>query len=232
MYKEHFLLLISKLLKLLDPEFVLTCGSGFLYTTQGSYLLEKISVSGVVLWTQHRCVPCRWGCKPPCMDWAWCWENGTDWWTQQLPSRALVSLQQTWLGVGKLDKPRDLLWDMVGCCNSCCCHLKGSYPHWSQPHNLLATSLSLSSPLSFRPDASLLMNLEQVVNRCSCLHQIWESRVRGLPCISWSWLMVGVYCCWQLWGPVSRNPLSLGSASVLLGFNEPTCELNWGCTIT
>lgn len=173
MYKDHFLLFISKLLKLLDPEFVLTCGSGFLYTTRWSSRLEKVSVSGVVLWAQHRWFPEDRDASLP----AWSELDArtavlTDWWAQQPPFRALVSLQHTWLRVGKLDKPRDLLWAMLRCCNSCCCcrHIRGDHPHWSQPNNLLATPLILSSPPSFRPDPSPLMNLEQFANRCFWLH--------------------------------------------------------------
>lgn len=152
-------LFISKLLKLLDPEFVLMCGSCS-YTTRGNSLLEEVSVSGVVLCAQHRWFPGGRDASLP----AWT-EPGagttalTDWWTQQPPSRALVSLQQAWLGVGKLDKPRDLLWGMVRCCWFCCCCplISASQPAYHSTHP--------SSLLSLRPDASSLMNLEQFANR-------------------------------------------------------------------
>lgn len=148
----YILLFISKLLKLLDPELVLMCGSGF-YTTRGNSLLEKVSVWGVVLCTQHRWFPAGRGASLP----AWTEAGaGTTDWTQQPPSRALE--HHTWLGVGKLNKPRDLLWGVVRCCcPCCCCPISASQPAGHSTHP--------SSPLSLRPDASSLMSLEQFANR-------------------------------------------------------------------
>lgn len=144
------------------------CGSGFLCTTQGSSLPEKVPVSGAVLWTQL--IPSRWGGKPACTDWAVVLGAGTaalaDWWTQQPLSWPPLSLQHTLLGEGKLDKARAFLWGMVRFRSSCCCcHVRRDHPHWSLPHNLLATPPILFSPVSFRPDPSLLMNHKQFANR-------------------------------------------------------------------
>lgn len=132
----YILLFISKLLKLLDPELVLMCGSGF-YTTRGNSLLEKVSVWGVVLCTQHRWFPAGRGASLP----AWT-EAGAGTTALTGHSSHPPELWNTTLDLGWAN------WINPGICSGVWSDVAVlAAAAQSQPHSLLATPLILP-PLS------------------------------------------------------------------------------------